>query len=52
MSGHPVLFLSHASADAQTARELKRRILASPDALAVGLEVWFDKDDLVPGRDW
>jgi hypothetical protein len=50
MSGHPVLFLSHASVDAQTAHELKRRLLASPDARAACLEVFLDRDDLKPGR--
>jgi tetratricopeptide (TPR) repeat protein len=52
MSGHPVLFLSHSGADTQTAHDLKRRLLASPDAKAAGLEVWLDKDDLAPGRGW
>jgi hypothetical protein len=52
MSGHPVLFLSHSGADTQTAHDLKRRLLASPDAKAAGLDVWLDKDDLAPGRGW
>src|SRR6516164_1646036 len=52
MSGGPLLFLSHSGADTEPARELKRRLLASPEAKAAGLEVWFDKDDLVPGKDW
>jgi tetratricopeptide (TPR) repeat protein len=52
MSGRPVLFLSHASIDVQTAHELKRRLLASPDARAAGLEVFLDRDDLTPGRGW
>jgi tetratricopeptide (TPR) repeat protein len=52
MSGCPVLFLSHASADVQTAHELKRLLLASPDARAAGLKVFLDRDDLTPGRGW
>ncbi len=52
MSGRPVLFLSHASVDVQTAHELKRRLLASPDARAAGLQVFLDRDDLTPGRGW
>jgi hypothetical protein len=38
--------------DTEPARELKRRLLASPEAKAANLAVWFDKDDLVPGKDW
>src|SRR5215469_7283592 len=52
MSGGPLLFLSHSGADTEPARELKRRLLASPEAKAANLAVWFDKDDLVPGKDW
>jgi hypothetical protein len=52
MSGRPVLFLSHASVEAQTAQELKRRLLALPAARASGLEVFIDRDDLTPGRGW
>ena len=52
MSGGPLLFLSHSGVDTEPARELKRRLLASPEAQAAKLEVWFDKDDLLPGRDW
>jgi hypothetical protein len=52
MSGRPLLFLSHSGADTEPARELKRRLLASPEAKSAGLEIWFDKDDLVPGKDW
>ena len=48
----PVLFLSHSGLDTETAREVKRRLLASPEAKAAGLEVWFDKDDLLAGRGW
>ena len=48
----PLVFLSHSGADAEAARELKRRLLASPDAKAAGLKVWFDKDDLRPGGQW
>jgi hypothetical protein len=52
MSGGPLLFLSHSGVDTEPARELKRRLLASPEAMAANLKIWFDKDDLVPGRDW
>jgi hypothetical protein len=38
--------------DTEPALELKRRLLASPEAKAAKLEVWFDKDDLLPGQDW
>jgi hypothetical protein len=48
----PCLFLSHSGADTDAARELKRRILESPQAHEAGLTVWFDKDDLAAGRDW
>ena len=48
----PYLFLSHSGADTDAARELKRRLLASPDARAAGLRVWLDKDDLVAGIGW
>jgi hypothetical protein len=50
MSRGPLLFLSHSGVDTEPARELKRRLLASPEAKAARLEVWFDKDDLVPGK--
>ena len=46
------LFLSHAGVDAAEARALKARLLAAPDAQAVGLSVWLDLDDLVLGRPW
>ena len=52
MSEHPILFLSHSGVDTQTAYELKRRLLASPDAKAAGPEIWLDKDNLAPGRGW
>src|SRR5215470_10170582 len=52
MSEHPILFLSHSGVDTQTAYELKRRLLASPDAKEAGLEIWLDKDDLAPGKGW
>ena len=52
MAGGPLLFLSHSGADTEPARELKHRLLASPEAKAANLAVWFDKDDLVPGKDW
>ena len=48
----PCLFLSHSGADTEAARELKRRILASPTAKEAGLRVWFDKDDLEAGSGW
>jgi hypothetical protein len=46
------LFLSHSGADTDAARELKRRLLDSPDARAAELRVWLDKDDLAAGLDW
>jgi hypothetical protein len=52
MVAHLVRFLSHSGLDTETARELKRRLLASPEAKAAGLEIWFDKDDLLPGQGW
>lgn len=52
MSGHPCLFLSHSGVDTEAARELKRRLLEAPDAIAAGLKVWLDKDDLDPGFSW
>src|SRR5262249_26379999 len=48
----PYLFLSHSGADTDAARELKRRLLDSPDARAAGLSVWLDKDDLAAGSGW
>src|SRR3954451_677568 len=48
----PLLFLSHAGADIEAARTLKRRLEAAPDARAAGLRVWFDKDDLRAGASW
>jgi len=48
----PCLFLSHSGADTDAARELKRRLLDSPDARAAGLRVWLDKDDLAAGIGW
>jgi len=48
----PFVFLSHSGADTEAARRLKARLLASPDANAAGLKVWFDKDDLRPGGQW
>jgi WD40 repeat protein/energy-coupling factor transporter ATP-binding protein EcfA2 len=50
--GRPLLFLSHAGVDTEAARRLKSRIEAAPDALGVGLRVWFDKDDLRAGEPW
>ncbi|TQE95332.1 MAG: toll/interleukin-1 receptor domain-containing protein, partial [Spiribacter salinus] len=48
----PTLFLSHAGPDRSVAIELKRRLLASPDAQAAGLKVWLDVDDLDEGKPW
>ncbi|MBR1279005.1 TIR domain-containing protein [Bradyrhizobium sp. AUGA SZCCT0283] len=48
----PCLFLSHSGADSDAARELKRRLLDSPDARAAGLLIWLDKDDLSAGIGW
>jgi WD40 repeat protein len=48
----PCLFLSHSGADTDAARELKRRLLDSPDARAAGLSIWLDKDDLAAGIGW
>jgi TIR domain len=48
----PSIFLSHSGADSDAARELKRRLLESPEAREAGLKVWFDKDDLKPGGSW
>jgi WD40 repeat protein len=48
----PCLFLSHSGADTEAARELKRRLLESPDARAAGLTIWLDKDDLGAGIGW
>jgi WD40 repeat protein len=51
-SALPCLFLSHSGADTDAARELKRRLLDSPDARAARLTIWFDKDDLGAGIGW
>ncbi len=48
----PYVFLSHSGADTQATLELKRRLLGAREACAVGLRVWFDKDDLRPGERW
>jgi hypothetical protein len=48
----PCIFLSHSGVDADSARELKRRLENAPDARAAGLKVWFDKDALRPGAQW
>ena len=48
----PCLFLSHSGADTDAARELKRRLLDSPDARAARLTIWLDKDDLGAGTGW
>lgn len=44
-----LLFLSHSGIDTAGARALKARILAAAPA---GIEVWFDKDSLHPGKMW
>jgi hypothetical protein len=48
----PCLFMSHSGADTDAARQLKRRLLESPDARAARLAVWLDKDDLGAGIGW
>lgn len=48
----PCLFLSHSGVDTDAARELKRRLLDSPDARSAGLSIWLDKDDLGAGVGW
>ena len=48
----PCLFLSHSGADTDAARELKRRLLDSPDARAARLTIWLDKDDRGAGTGW
>lgn len=48
----PCLFLSHSGADTDAARQLKRRLLDSPDARAARLTIWLDKDDLGAGIGW
>ena len=48
----PTLFLSHSGTDKTGAIDLKRRLLASPDAQAAGLKVWLDVHDLDEGRPW
>jgi len=48
----PLLFLSHAGADTEAARQLKQRIEEAPAARERGLKVWFDKDDLHAGAPW
>jgi len=40
------VFLSHAHADADVVRVLYKRLLAD------GVDVWLDKDRLLPGQDW
>ena len=40
-----LLFLSHAGIDTEAARNLKRRLET------VGIRVWLDKDDLLPGAE-
>src|SRR3954468_17013365 len=47
-----LLFLSHAGADTEAARQLKQRIEEAPAARERGLKVWFDKDDLHAGVPW
>ena len=52
VSAKPMLFLSHAGADTEAARALKRRLEEAPAAREQGLKVWFDKDDLRAGTPW
>ena len=47
-----LLFLSHAGADTDAARALAERIENTPEARQLGLKVWFDKNDLEPGKGW
>lgn len=48
----PLLFLSHAGRDLSQARDLRQRLLDSPDAKAAKLQVWLDHIDLNAGRPW
>jgi hypothetical protein len=48
----PLLFLSHAGVDSDTALRLVEQIEATPAACDHGLKVWIDKRDLRAGRDW
>jgi TIR domain len=48
----PYLFLSHSGVDTEAAASLKQRIEAAPASQSIGLKVWFDKDDLLPGSRW
>jgi WD40 repeat protein len=47
-----LLFLSHASADTETAQALVARIESTPEARKHGLKVWIDKRDLKAGEGW
>jgi hypothetical protein len=51
-SAHLFLFLSHAGADTETARKLKKLIEASSAARERCLKVWFDKDNFRARETW
>jgi hypothetical protein len=48
----PLLFLSHAGIDSETALDLAHRLEAVPAAREAGLRVWVDKRDLTAGHGW
>jgi len=47
-----MLFLSHAGSDTEAARRLQDALLRTDVAKSAGLQVWFDKDDMLPGEPW
>jgi hypothetical protein len=51
-SSGPLLFLSHAGADAEVAFDLARRLEATPASRKAGLSVWIDQGNLARGRGW
>ena len=52
LAAPPLLFLSHAGIDSDRALSLATAIEASPDARRLGLTVWLDKRNLLPGTSW